>query len=113
MQSSSISHSQATSSSCRSNLMVGYWAFVFLFLASIANAKAEVFYVTNSTYGGNPSGDITLALADAWRDACSSPWPAKVVILEGEYYLRGAILTALKQKQIKLQTLFRPAKLTI
>ncbi|CAN6715780.1 unnamed protein product [Malus baccata var. baccata] len=41
MQSSSISHSQATSSSCRSNLMVGYCAFVFLFLASIANAKAE------------------------------------------------------------------------
>ncbi|KAM1949210.1 hypothetical protein ACFX15_009289 [Malus domestica] len=103
MQSSSISHSQATSSSCRSNLMVGYWAFVFLFLASIANAKAEVFYVTNSTYGGNPSGDITLALADAWRDACSSPWPAKVVIPEGEYYLRGAILHGPCKSPIEVQ----------
>ncbi|XP_050113922.1 exopolygalacturonase-like [Malus sylvestris] len=83
--------------------MVGYWAFVFLFLASIANAKAEVFYVTNSTYGGNPSGDITLALADAWRDACSSPWPAKVVIPEGEYYLRGAILHGPCKSPIEVQ----------
>ncbi|KAM1512561.1 hypothetical protein PS1_024584 [Malus domestica] len=56
--------------------MAGNWILAFLFLVSIA--KAEVFYVTSLRYRGNSKGDITQAVANAWRDACASPWPAKV-----------------------------------
>lgn len=72
----------------------GYWILAFLFFASIA--KAEVFYVTSLRYRGNSKGDITQVVANAWRDACASPWPAKVIIPKGEYYLRGAILAKLR-----------------
>ncbi|KAM1373446.1 hypothetical protein ACFX2I_024145 [Malus domestica] len=81
--------------------MAGNWILAFLFLVSIA--KAEVFYVTSLRYRGNSKGDITQAVANAWRDACASPWPAKVIIPKWEYYLRGAILKGPCKAPIEIQ----------
>lgn len=65
---------------------------MFFLLVSTAKVQSSVFDVTSAAYGGKPNSDITQALANAWRDACASTWPAKVVIPQGTYYTRGAIL---------------------
>ncbi|XP_004289173.1 PREDICTED: polygalacturonase-like [Fragaria vesca subsp. vesca] len=65
--------------------------FMFLLLAATANAQPRtIFDVTSATYGGKPNCDITDALAHAWRDACASPWPSRLVVPSGTYRLRGA-----------------------
>ncbi|CAN6571476.1 unnamed protein product [Malus baccata var. baccata] len=63
----------------------------------------KVFYVTSLRYRGNSKGDITQAVANAWRDACASPWPAKVIIPKWEYYLRGANLKGPCKAPIEIQ----------
>ncbi|KAL6143895.1 hypothetical protein ACLB2K_054590 [Fragaria x ananassa] len=65
--------------------------FMFLLLAATANAQPRTIVdVTSATYGGKPNCDITDALAHAWRDACASPWPSRLVVPSGTYRLRGA-----------------------
>ncbi|KAI5340181.1 hypothetical protein L3X38_019455 [Prunus dulcis] len=83
--------------------MAGDWIFVFLLLASIAKVQSSVFDVTSAAYGGKPNSDITQALANAWRDACASTWPTKVVIPKGTYNLRGAILQGPCKAPIEVQ----------
>ncbi|KAL5573795.1 hypothetical protein UlMin_023392 [Ulmus minor] len=60
----------------------------YLLLAFIVDGEAKDFDVR--TYGARPNGDIGLALAKAWKDACASPTPSKVVIPSGIYNLKVA-----------------------
>ncbi|CAL0322985.1 unnamed protein product [Lupinus luteus] len=58
---------------------------LFLFLASYVRAQTKVFDVTK--YGARPNADITKALTNAWKDACGSTPPSKVVVPKGTYML--------------------------
>ncbi|KAJ1381115.1 Pectin lyase fold/virulence factor [Sesbania bispinosa] len=51
---------------------------LLLLLASYVKAQSGVFDVTK--YGATPNGDITQAMINAWKDACTSTTPSKVVV---------------------------------
>ncbi|OIV91914.1 hypothetical protein TanjilG_26033 [Lupinus angustifolius] len=59
---------------------------VFLFLASNVRAQTKGFDVTK--YGARPNRDITEALTNAWKDACGSTTPSRVVVPKGSYMLK-------------------------
>ncbi|KAE9599561.1 hypothetical protein Lal_00002612 [Lupinus albus] len=59
---------------------------LFLFLASYVSAQTNGFDVTK--YGALPNRDITKALTNAWKDACGSTTPSKVVVPKGTYMLK-------------------------
>ncbi|KAJ1384185.1 Pectin lyase fold/virulence factor [Sesbania bispinosa] len=56
---------------------------LLLLLASYVKAQSGVFDVTK--YGATPNGDITQAMINAWKDACASTTPSKVVVPAGTY----------------------------
>ncbi|KAK3184484.1 hypothetical protein Dsin_031770 [Dipteronia sinensis] len=59
---------------------------MLLFVSSIAKAQVEnVFDITS--YGGKLDQDITLALLDAFGDACESPTPSTILIPKGTFLL--------------------------
>nr|TKR91080.1 hypothetical protein D5086_0000227270 [Populus alba] len=73
---------------------------VFLLLASAAKAQSKgVFDVTK--YGADK--DITEALTNAWKDACASTNPSKVLIPSGTYSLRKLTLAGPCKAAIELQ----------
>ncbi|XP_022136075.1 exopolygalacturonase-like [Momordica charantia] len=41
-------------------------------------------------YGAKPNADITQAVASAWKEACASTSPSKLLIPKGSYQLKGA-----------------------
>ncbi|XP_019435459.1 PREDICTED: polygalacturonase-like, partial [Lupinus angustifolius] len=59
---------------------------VFLFLASNVRAQTKGFDVTK--YGARLNRDITVALTNAWKDACGSTTPSRVVVPKGSYMLK-------------------------
>ncbi|KAG5111305.1 hypothetical protein JHK82_040528 [Glycine max] len=59
---------------------------LLLLLASYVKAQASLFDIRK--YGVVPNGDITMALQKAWRDACVSTTPSKVVVPSNKYKLR-------------------------
>ncbi|KAF9661482.1 hypothetical protein SADUNF_Sadunf19G0073400 [Salix dunnii] len=73
---------------------------LLLWLASTAKAQSNgVFDVTK--YGGKE--DITEALTNAWKDACASTNPSKVLIPSGTYSLRQVTLAGPCKAAIELQ----------
>ncbi|KAJ6297066.1 hypothetical protein OIU78_022735 [Salix suchowensis] len=73
---------------------------LLLLLASTAKAQSNgVFDVTK--YGGKE--DITEALNNAWKDACASTNPSKVLIPSGTYSLRQVTLAGPCKAAIELQ----------
>ncbi|KAJ6762208.1 POLYGALACTURONASE [Salix koriyanagi] len=73
---------------------------LLLLLASTAKAQSNgVFDVTK--YGGKQ--DITAALNNAWKDACASTNPSKVLIPSGTYSLRQVTLAGPCKAAIELQ----------
>ncbi|WVZ14357.1 hypothetical protein V8G54_011923 [Vigna mungo] len=62
------------------------FALLVLQVSSSARAQSGVFDI--SKYGGAPDGDITQALTNAWKDACASTNPSKIVIPTGTYHLK-------------------------
>ncbi|KAJ6743921.1 hypothetical protein OIU79_030266 [Salix purpurea] len=73
---------------------------LLLLLASTAKAQSNgVFDVTK--YGGKE--DITEALNNAWKDACASTNPSKVLIPSGTYSLRQVTLVGPCKAAIELQ----------
>ena len=61
---------------------------LFVLFASIA--KAVDFDLQK--YGAQSNGDITQAMANAWKDACASPSSSKIIIPKGTYKLTEAKL---------------------
>ncbi|KAE8645716.1 exopolygalacturonase-like [Cucumis sativus] len=61
----------------------------FLLLASTIEAQS-LFDVTR--YGAKPNTDITQALANAWKEACMSTTPSKLLIPKGVYQLSQSYL---------------------
>ncbi|KAL5128051.1 Polygalacturonase [Glycine soja] len=57
-----------------------------LMLASYVKAHVGLFDIRK--YGAIPNGDTTMDLQNAWRDACVSMTPSKVVVPSGKYKLR-------------------------
>ncbi|KAI5555197.1 hypothetical protein BDE02_19G064100 [Populus trichocarpa] len=73
---------------------------LFLLLASTTQAQSNgVFDVTK--YGAGK--DITEALTNAWKSACASTKPSKVLIPSGTYWLRKVTLAGPCKAAIKLQ----------
>uniref|UniRef100_A0A6N2MF31 Pectate lyase superfamily protein domain-containing protein n=1 Tax=Salix viminalis TaxID=40686 RepID=A0A6N2MF31_SALVM len=73
---------------------------LLLLLASTAKTQSNgVFDVTK--YGGKE--DITEALNNAWKDACASTNPSKVLIPSGTYSLRQVTLAGPCKAAIELQ----------
>ncbi|KAL9345008.1 hypothetical protein Peur_062683 [Populus x canadensis] len=73
---------------------------LFLLLASTTQAQSNgVFDVTK--YGAGK--DITEALTTAWKSACASTKPSKVLIPSGTYWLRKVTLAGPCKAAIKLQ----------
>ncbi|KAH8480476.1 hypothetical protein H0E87_030665 [Populus deltoides] len=73
---------------------------LFLLLASTTQAQSNgVFDVTK--YGAGK--DITEALTNAWKSACASTKPSKVLIPRGTYWLRKVTLAGPCKAAIKLQ----------
>ncbi|XP_022153637.1 polygalacturonase-like [Momordica charantia] len=60
-----------------------------------------VFDVT--TYGAKPDTDITAALINAWKEACASTTPSKVLIPKGSYQFTGATINGPCKSSIELQ----------
>ncbi|WJX63581.1 galacturonan 1,4-alpha-galacturonidase [Trifolium repens] len=58
---------------------------LLMLFASIITAQSRVFNIRR--YGA-PNGDITNALKSAWKDACTSTTPSKVVVPSGWYKLQ-------------------------
>ncbi|KAI9177377.1 hypothetical protein LWI28_014430 [Acer negundo] len=76
--------------------------FLMLFVSSIAKAQTEnVFDITS--YGGKHDKDITLALLDAFGDACESPTPSKVLIPKGTFLLGQVSFNGPCRKGVEFQ----------
>ncbi|XP_061367596.1 polygalacturonase-like [Gastrolobium bilobum] len=60
---------------------------LFLFLADFGRAQPGVFDI--SKFGGAPNADITTAFLSAWKEACASTTPAKIVIPAGTYKMNA------------------------
>ncbi|CAM8891059.1 unnamed protein product [Rhodiola kirilowii] len=61
---------------------------IFLLAAcfvSSAQAQGGVFDITK--YGAKLNGDVTKALTSAWKEACASTTPSKVVVPKGKFIL--------------------------
>ncbi|XP_050379891.1 exopolygalacturonase-like [Argentina anserina] len=64
--------------------------------STYANARRELlsdggeFDVTSAKYGGKADSDISQALANAWKDACASTSPSKVIVPKGTYKVKEA-----------------------
>ncbi|KAM5580457.1 hypothetical protein ABKV19_009949 [Rosa sericea] len=68
---------------------------VLMFLSSTSARRAFLadggnFDVTNPKYGGKPGSDIAEALAKAWKDACASASPSKVIVPKGTFKVKEA-----------------------
>ncbi|KAH7533450.1 hypothetical protein FEM48_Zijuj04G0131800 [Ziziphus jujuba var. spinosa] len=88
-------------------------AILFFLLLASTISQATVFDV--KTYGAKPNGDITQALAKAWKDACAAQSPSKLVIPSGTYNLIEAKLQGPCKAPIEVQiqgTLRAPAVVT-
>ncbi|KAK7380634.1 hypothetical protein VNO78_33149 [Psophocarpus tetragonolobus] len=59
---------------------------LLLLIASCVRTYADLLDIRK--YGVTPNGDITMALQKAWRDACVSMTPSKIVVPSGKYKLR-------------------------
>ncbi|XP_050941282.1 exopolygalacturonase-like [Cucumis melo] len=71
-----------------------------LMLASTAKGQS-IFDIT--TYGAKPNTDITQTLANAWKDACTSTNPSKLLIPTGVYQLNQSILHGPCNSSIEVQ----------
>ncbi|XP_022151199.1 exopolygalacturonase-like, partial [Momordica charantia] len=60
-----------------------------------------VFDIT--TYGAKPDADISAALTNAWKEACASTTPSKVLIPKGSYLLTGVNIKGPCKSSIELQ----------
>ncbi|KAL0540576.1 hypothetical protein IC582_020584 [Cucumis melo] len=81
--------------------------------AAGATPGGAIFDVTK--YGAKPNADITQALADAWKEACASTSPCKIVIPTGTYKLGTIELKGECKSPIEIQvqgTLQAPPDLT-
>ncbi|TXG55486.1 hypothetical protein EZV62_020742 [Acer yangbiense] len=58
---------------------------MLLMLIFVSIADAQVFYI--GKYGGKPNSDIAQALTSAYKEACASTTPSKVVVPKGRYNL--------------------------
>ncbi|XP_020236796.1 polygalacturonase [Cajanus cajan] len=58
---------------------------LLLLLASNVRAQTGLFDIRK--YGATPNGDITKALQSAWKDACASMTPSKILVPSGKYKL--------------------------
>ncbi|XP_061348316.1 polygalacturonase-like [Gastrolobium bilobum] len=65
-------------------------ALLLLLASYVRAAHSGVFHVNN--YGAVPHGDITEAMKHAWKDACASTTPSKVVVPRGTYKLKQITL---------------------
>ncbi|RDY04920.1 hypothetical protein CR513_11301, partial [Mucuna pruriens] len=59
---------------------------LLLLLAFYVRVQAGFFDIRK--YGATLNGDITMALQNAWKDACVSMTPSKIVVPSGKYKLR-------------------------
>ncbi|MCH4805158.1 hypothetical protein MLE29_10785, partial [Pasteurella multocida] len=59
-----------------------------LFLVSFTKAQSKDLDITK--FGGQPEGDITEALNNAWKEACDSDSPSKITIPSGTFKM-GAV----------------------
>ncbi|XP_031742970.1 exopolygalacturonase-like [Cucumis sativus] len=78
--------------------------------AQPAGGAGGVFDITK--YGAKPNADITAALTSAWKEACASTTPSKVLIPKGSYGLSQSNLKGPCKSPIELQiegTLQAPA----
>ncbi|XP_028758808.1 polygalacturonase-like [Neltuma alba] len=60
---------------------------MFLFISNFIKTQAKDCNI--ASYGGNPNGDITDALAKAWTDACTATEPSKVIVGPGTYTMNA------------------------
>ncbi|KAL6125314.1 hypothetical protein ACLB2K_073373 [Fragaria x ananassa] len=65
--------------------------------------RGGVFDVTSGKYGAKPNSDITQAIANAWKDACASTMPSKVIVPKGIYKLKEANFNGPCKAPIELQ----------
>lgn len=73
---------------------------LFLFLLS-GSAHSIVFDIT--TFGGAPNSDITQAFLSAWKQACASTRPSKIVISEGTYEMNAVDVKGPCKAPIEIQ----------
>ncbi|KAL6140228.1 hypothetical protein ACLB2K_058528 [Fragaria x ananassa] len=79
-----------------------------LMILSSASAKRELlsdgeFDVTSAKYGGKAGSDISQALTNAWKDACASTSPSKIIIPKGTYPLKEAEFSGPCKAPIEMQ----------
>ncbi|KAL9245180.1 hypothetical protein vseg_018859 [Gypsophila vaccaria] len=78
--------------------------FITLFYLFIS--VAECFTIFDiSKFGAQPNGDATLGLLGAWKEACESVTPSKVVVPPGSYMLGGVDLQGPCKAKIHVQIL--------
>ncbi|KAL0550815.1 hypothetical protein IC582_009879 [Cucumis melo] len=86
-------------------LISNFVALLPVLLLLVSNSKAQsaagVFDITK--YGAKPNADITAALASAWKEACASTTPSKVLIPKGTYGLTQSNLKGPCKSSIELQ----------
>ncbi|KAJ4826960.1 hypothetical protein Tsubulata_015806, partial [Turnera subulata] len=80
-------------------LKVEILAIAMLLMALAADAQSGVFDLTKY----NPKADIAEALLAAWKEACASTTPSKVLIPAGEYLMGPAELLGPCKAPIELQ----------
>ncbi|AES65907.1 putative polygalacturonase [Medicago truncatula] len=73
----------------------------FLFLAEFCAVQSLVLDI--SKFGGAPNSDITLALGNAWKEACASTTASKIVIPGGTYKMGGIELKGPCKAPIEVQ----------
>ncbi|KAL3633603.1 hypothetical protein CASFOL_022365 [Castilleja foliolosa] len=76
--------------------------FVLPFLALNVKAHIPVIYDIRN-YGATPGGDISMALTAAWKEACASETPSKIVIAPGIWTLSQAKLQGPNKAPIELE----------
>ncbi|GAB4855213.1 hypothetical protein Ancab_023839 [Ancistrocladus abbreviatus] len=64
---------------------------VFYAFGSLVDANGSIFDITK--YGAKPgTADVSKAMMDAWKEACASTTPSKLVVPKGEYTMHAVEL---------------------